>query len=624
MRHSFPSSLSLLALAVSYAHSAPAGPQTVNGGSVLGSSFGVPGNQTFDYVIIGGGTAGLALANRLSENPAFSVAVIEAGGFYELDNSNISQIPLYAGLGTDKAPGIYNPLIDWGFATVPQEGADNSVIHYARGKCLGGSSARNYMAYQIGTKKSYDMWAEAVGDTSYSWDSLSPYFKKSQDFGPPDRSKRAANATPEYDPRSLRSGGPLAVTFSNYAQGFASWVQKGLAEIGIKPTAGFTSGSLFGSSYVLETIQPTIQIRESSETAFLEPALKRSNLIVFKQSLAKRILFDGNKVATGVLVDTEGAKYTLSAKKELILSAGAFQSPQLLMVSGVGPAATLQKYGIPVVADRSGVGQNMWDHVFFGPSYRTNVITASSLGNPQFASQAVSDFVNKQTGILTNSGGDFFAWEKLPSASRKTLSNSTLSSLASFPSDWPEIEYLSVATYMGDNWNYGANAPRDSYNYAAVVSALVAPLSRGTVSISSADTSDPPVIDPRWLTHPADQAVAVAAYKRVRELFATKAMAPALIGEAYPGLNGTQTDGELLAVIRKSFHTVWHAACTCRMGKKDDPKAVVDSSAKVIGVQGLRVVDASAFAILPPGHPMSTVYALAEKIADNIKGVRSY
>lgn len=261
-----------------------------------------------------------------------------------------------------------------------------------------------------------------------------------------------------------------------------------------------------------------------------------------------------------------------------------------------------------------------------GPAYRTNVITSSSLASPQYANQANSDFDNKQAGILTNAGGDLFgsvlfcklertlklipllAWEKLPSSSRKTLSKSTLDSLARFPSDWPEVEYLSVGGYLGDNWNYALSTPTDGFNYGTVVAALVAPLSRGTVTISSADTADPPVIDPRWLTHPADQQVAVAAFNRVRALFATKAMAPVLIGpEYYPGLKGTQTDDQLLAQVRRSFQTVWHASCTCRMGKKNDPNAVVDPIAKVIGVRRLRVVDASSFALLPPGHPVSTI-----------------
>ena len=200
----------------------------------------------------------------------------------------------------------------------------------------------------------------------------------------------------------------------------------------------------------------------------------------------------------------------------------------------------------------------------------------------------------------------FPAWEKLPPKSRKSLSNSTLASLDKFPSDWPEIEYLSVGGYLGDNQNFATGSPTDAYNYVSVVAALIAPLSRGTVSISSADTNDKPVIDPRWLTDPADQAVALAAYKRLREFFATKAMAPVLIGpEYFPG--GNETDADLLASIRRGFNTVWHASCTCKMGKPNDNMAVVDSKAKVVGVNRLRVVDASAFPILPPGHPMSTI-----------------
>lgn len=217
------------------------------------------------------------------------------------------------------------------------------------------------MAYQRGTKDAYAKWANQVGDQSYSWDQFLPFFEKSLDFTPPDETKRAANATPQYDRSSFgKGGGPLSVTFSNYAMAVSSYVQKGLQEIGIPPINGFTSGKLLGSSYVLETIQGSTQERESAETAFLTPALVRSNLVIYPLTLGKKIVFGSNKVATGIVADTEGEQYTLSARKEVILSAGAFQSPQLLMVSGVGPAASLSRHNIPVVADRPGVGQNMW------------------------------------------------------------------------------------------------------------------------------------------------------------------------------------------------------------------------------------------------------------------------
>ena len=211
------------------------------------------------------------------------------------------------------------------------------------------------------------------------------------------------------------------------------------------------------------------------------------------------------------------------------------------------------------------------------------------------------------------------AWEKIPDSLRSSWPASTLAALnSSFPNDWPEVEYISMGGELGFQENYILNAPKDDFNYGTVSTALVAPLSRGTIDISSADAADPPLIDPNWLTHPADVAIVLAGYKRVREMFATAAMQPLLIGpEYFPGA-AVSTDAQLLDIIRRSVSTVFHAAATCKMGRANDSMAVVDAQARVFGVQSLRVVDASAFALLPPGHPMATVYALAEKIAADI------
>lgn len=199
------------------------------------------------------------------------------------------------------------------------------------------------------------------------------------------------------------------------------------------------------------------------------------------------------------------------------------------------------------------------------------------------------------------------AWEKIPQKERASFSNSTLADLAKFPADWPEVEYLHVGAYFGFQRNFIRDAPTDGFQYVSVPLALVAPLSRGTIDISSADAADPPIINPNWLTHPADVAVAIAGYKRVRQLFATEALKPVINGpEYFPGLN-VSSDDEILHLIRQSLNTVFHPAATCAMGRTNDPAAVVDSKAQVIGVHGLRVVDASAFPLLPPGHPMSTV-----------------
>ena len=237
----------------------------------------------------------------------------------------------------------------------------NASIHYARGKTLGGCSARNYMAYHRGTKGAYQKWARQVGDESYEFENWLPFFEKGLRYTPPDMGKRAANATPDVDLSRLASGdGPLSITVANYANTASSWVKNAFHSIGISPINGFTSGSLIGSSYLLQTINASTQTRDSSETSFLQSSLKNPNFMVYQSTLGKRILFENETQASGVLVESAGMAYTLSARNEVVVSAGAFQSPQLLMVSGIGPFDTLTKYGIPILADRPGVGQNMW------------------------------------------------------------------------------------------------------------------------------------------------------------------------------------------------------------------------------------------------------------------------
>jgi choline dehydrogenase len=228
-------------------------------------------------------------------------------------------------------------------------------------------------------------------------------------------------------------------------------------------------------------------------------------------------------------------------------------------------------------------------------------------------------------------------WEKLPRSS-SNLSVGALADLATFAEDWPEIEYIAPGGYFGYSTNYQKNNPTDAYNYATIVSGMVAPLSRGTIDIASNDTSDPPIINPNWLTHPTDKAVAIAAFKRTREIWESEAMREITIGEEYfPGKAQVSTDDEIWEFIQQSFSTIFHAACTCKMGRSDDPNTVVDTKARVIGVKGLRVVDASALPLLPPGHPMATICksfliasgrdilsdgrdidALAEKVAEDI------
>ncbi|EFQ27331.1 GMC oxidoreductase [Colletotrichum graminicola] len=588
----------------------------------LGTSAGNIGKDaTFDYVIVGGGTAGLVMANRLSSQSGVTVAVIEAGTFYQVTNPILGNTPAGDVIFAGSSPLDSNPLVDWNFVTQGQAGANNRRVHYARGKCLGGSSARNFMIYQRGTVQTYQKWADAVGDDSYTWDALLPYFKKSVKFTTP-KSSRSPNASAKYNSGAFSAaGGPLDVSYANYAQPFSAYLEPSLNEIGISQTQDFNSGQVMGAQYCSSTIQPNSQKRESSQTSFLDEAIGRSNLKVYQLCLAKRILFDNNKRATGVVVTSNLGlgTFTLQARKEVILSAGAFQSPQLLMVSGIGPRDQLEKFNIPVVAERPGVGKTMEDHVFFGPTWRVKVQTLTRLANDLVytAAQFAGPYTLLKQGPLTNPIADFLGWEKTP---RDLISAEAAAVLDNeFPPDWPEIEYLSAPGYVGDFSNLLTTQPKDGYQYATILGALVAPLSRGTVTLASADTQDLPLINPNWLTDPTDVAVAIATFKRMRQAFASNSMRPVLADnkEYFPG-PGIETDEQILQNIRNTVMTVWHASCTCRMGKKDNPMAVVDKDAKVIGVDGLRVVDASSFALLPPGHPQSTVYVLAEKISAEI------
>jgi choline dehydrogenase len=287
------------------------------------------------------------------------------------------------------------------------------------------------------------------------------------------------------------------------------------------------------------------------------------------------------------------------------------------MVSGIGPSAKLAPHNIPVIRELPGIGEDMWDHVLFGPAYRVNVITGSkTIQDPVFRAQQIDLFRNERSGILTAPGGDILGWEHVPERFAANYTEDVRADLASFPEDWPHIEYLFPGAVFGYARNLPRDQPRDGYNYASVIGALVAPMSRGTVNIASRNTADPPLINPNWLTHPTDQAVAITAFKRAREIGSTRAMRNITVGEEFFPGPGVQTDAQILDLIRRALLPVSHAACTCKMGRATDRMAVVDPQARVYGVQGLRVVDTSSMPILVPGHPMATVckFAVVRKV----------
>ena len=583
------------------------------GQPLVSSFFGVPTNASYDYVVVGAGTAGLALASRLS-GAGISVAVVEAGGFYEVDNGNLSVVPGYTTFYTGTAPSNYQPLIDWGISTTPQPGSGNREMHYARGKTMGGSSARNYFLYHRPTIGSHQQWADEAGDDSYLWENMLPYYKQSVNGTPPNYDLYT-NVTILYDDEAfLPVGGPLKTYFGNAVDPFGTWARQAFAEAGLTPIDGISSGKLLGAAYSPLTIDPDAVQRQSSESSFLQAALNaRKAPIVYPQTLATEITFNGT-TATGIKATTAGTfgtpslNFTLTARKEVILSAGVFQSPQLLMVSGIGNCDELAKFNIDCRIFLPGVGENMWDHPVFGVSHTVNVNTASAgLNNATLTAELIQLYLQKAAGPLSIFGAGYYAFEKLPEPYRSRLSDSTRAALDAIPEDWPEIEWLPISAYNGNNTNKQTADLRDGRNYATLSAALIHPFSRGNVSLNSPYMWDLPKVNPAWYTAPEDIELILQMFHRQREIWSIFVdLGVADPEEAYPG-EEVQTDEQILEWIGQSMACVYHAAATCKMGKASDEMAVVDGDAKVHGAERLRVVDASALPFLTPGHPQSVI-----------------
>lgn len=544
--------------------------------------------------------------------------MIEAGGLYEQDNGNQSVVPYYGlvmpVLGTTE-DYPKNSLVDWDLLSTPQASAGGRRIHYAQGKTLGGSSALNTMAYHRGTTGAYQRWADLVADQSYTFHRLLPYFERTATLTPPNLEKRKApNATVSYDAGVFdnRMGGPLQVSWANWVDPTQSWLARALQAIGQGLSqSGLSSGIVNGGAWVPTTIDPRNATRSTSKNSYLEAAMRnpKSRLTIHLHSQASRILFDTNKKTTGVQVVSGGKSFLVTAGKEIILSAGVFHSPQLLQLSGIGPAAMLRSQSIAVVSDLEAVGQNLQDQIFFNVLRGITVPnTGTYIATPEQQALAIQQYVTNESGPYSSAGG-YLSFEKLPAASRMTLSARTSSLLASYPSDWPEIEYI-ASGFPGGFLNLTT--------VGAISGTLLTPASRGNVSISSASVRDPPVINLNWLSDPADGEVLVAAFKRVRQAWNSSTIASIVAGsEITPG-DAVTTDAQILDFIRSAAQPIWHASSTCAMGKVRDKNAVVDTKARVFGVKGLRVVDASAIPFSLPGHPQSTVYAFAEKIAEEI------
>ena len=526
---------------------------------------------TFDYIIVGAGSAGCVLANRLSQDPNVSVLLLEAGG---KDNNIWIHVPL--GL----MYVIGNPKTDWCYETDPEPHCNGRKIPIPRGKTLGGSSSINGMVYVRGQPRDYDVWRQ-LGNSGWSWDDVLPYFKKSEDFA------RGADEL-------HGAGGELRVEDARVNWEILDAVRDACEQAGIPKTDDYNAGNYEGSSYFQVTQKKGV--RWSTATAFLKPARNRPNLKVLTNAHIAKVRLDGRR-ATGIEFWQGDKRQSAQARNEVIVSAGAIGSPQILQASGIGPAALLKQHGVNVALDLPGVGENLQDHVQPRQMYRVkNTITLNEKANSLMWRMAMGlEYILFRTGPLAIGPATMTVF---------TRSDPT--------QDAPNVQFHVVpATYpkLGE--------PPSPFPGVTASACILRPTSRGYVRIKNSDTRANPSILYNYLSTPDDQRVAVDCIKLTRRIMSQPALARFEPEEFLPDPKTSQTDAEMLEAARATAGTVYHPVGTCKMGQ--DPLAVVDERLRVRGIARLRVVDASIMPNLVSGNTNAPTIMIAEKAADMIK-----
>ncbi len=528
----------------------------------------------FDYVIVGGGTAGCVLANRLSANPAHSVLVLEAG---PKDDYLWIHIPI----GYGKT--MFNPRYNWGFYTEPEASMNGRRVYWPRGRGLGGSSSINGLIYVRGQPQDYDRWADA-GNTGWGWNDVLPYFIRSEG------NSRGASATHGAD-------GPLACTDIGARHELIEAIIAGANSLGVPRTDDFNGGVQEGVGYY--QLFTRNGWRCSTADGYLKPVRRRANLTVETEAQVTRVLFEGRR-AVGVEYRQGGQLRTVRALREVVLAAGALQSPQLLQLSGVGDPQLLQPFGIPVVHALPGVGENLQDHLQLRLLFRcTKPITTNDDLNSWWRSLKIgAQWLLTRSGPLAigiNQGGLF----------TRVLPESAT----------PDVQFH-FATLSADL----AGAKPHPFSGFTFSVCQLRPSSRGHVRIKSADPLAAPAMQPNYLTTDADRRCAIAAVRYARELAATPAMRAYVAEEVRPGPSlDASSDHDVLEFCRDYGATIFHPSGTCRMGGDDDAGAVVDARLRVRGIEGLRVVDCSIMPTLVSGNTNAPVVMIAEKASDMIE-----
>jgi choline dehydrogenase-like flavoprotein len=524
-------------------------------------------SSAYDYVIVGAGTAGSVLANRLSEDPQVRVLVIEAG---TRDLNPMIHVPGGCGF-------LFGKSVNWRFHTVPQPGLDNREIWYPQGKTFGGSSSINAMIYIRGQREDYDGWA-AAGCHGWSYDEVLPYFRKSEDNDRLVDEFHGGNG-----PQPVSDQINPHILSKSFVRSAHAW--------GLPYNTDFNGASMYGTG--LYQVVARGGMRKSQGVAFLHPALKRRNVSVRTGMRAVKIVVRGG-AAVGVEVVQRGRRSVIHANREIILASGAINSPRLLMLSGIGAADELSALGIPVVHHSPNVGKHLKDHL----NSNVHLALKERIGYdgldrfPALLAPGMK-WILTRTGPAASvivEGGGFFT---SPGADRPDM----------------QIHIAPATVVRGGQTRIGGHG-------FTINSTFLRPESEGSVRLRSANPADEPLIDPQYLTSAKDREMAVHQIRTIREVLALDPIARYIDHERLPGAAAT-TDAELMAYIRQYASCDYHPVSTCRMGADDD--SVVDPTLKVRGIDALRVIDSSVMPRLTSGNTMAPTMMIAEKGADLVK-----
>ncbi len=554
---------------------------------------------TFDYVVIGGGTAGCLVANRLSADASKRVLLIEAG---RRDDYHWIHIPvgyLYC---------IGNPRTDWLYNTEPDAGLNGRALRYPRGKTLGGCSSINGMIYMRGQARDYDQWAQLTGDASWTWAESLPYFKLHEDHYKGASEFHGARGTAPYLMRdgeemyrkTLRhknSGGEWRIEKQRLRWDVLDAFSEAAQQAGIPATDDFNRGNNEGVGYF--EVNQKKGFRWNTAKAFVNPACYgRPNFEMWTSAHVKRLVIerqpDGSQRCTGLEVWAGGETIHVTVLRETVLCAGAIGSPQLLQLSGIGPAALLQKHGIPVVADLPGVGANLQDHLQIRAVFKVegthtlNMMASSLWGKAKIG----LEYAFKRTGPMSMAP----------------------SQLGAFTRSSPDMPYPNIEYHVQPLSLDAFGEPLHGFPAFTASVCNLNPTSRGTVQIRSNNFQDAPAIAPNYLSTPEDRKVAADSLRVTRKIVSQPALAKFKPVEWKPGVQ-FQTDEELAKLAGDIATTIFHPVGTTKMGREDDPMAVVDSQLRVHGIKSLRVVDAGVMPTITSGNTNSPTLMIAEKAA---------